>query len=133
MQHHFISITDPCSILHNYIAAEGSRDGVFPHASLHYLPIPFITLSSCKMDVIEVKNTHTHTLLCVPYIYGGVFHGSFFFTLFLFTSFGEQDEAYINSLRWSALVGLEHPHVSRPLYHCATDADGSFICKHLFE
>ena len=32
----------------------------------------------------------------------------FFFTLsFIFTSFREQDEAYINSLRWSALVGLE--------------------------
>ena len=32
----------------------------------------------------------------------------FFFTLsFLFTSFREQDEAYINSLRWSVLVGLE--------------------------
>ena len=31
-----------------------------------------------------------------------------FFTLsFIFTSFREQDEAYINSLRWSALVGLE--------------------------
>ena len=32
----------------------------------------------------------------------------FFLTLsFIFTSFREQDEAYINSLRWSALVGLE--------------------------
>ena len=32
----------------------------------------------------------------------------FFFTLsFIFTSFREQDEACINSLRWSALVGLE--------------------------
>ena len=32
----------------------------------------------------------------------------FFFTLsFIFTSFREQDEAYMNSLRWSALVGLE--------------------------
>ena len=31
-----------------------------------------------------------------------------FFTLsFIFTSFREQDEAYINSLRWSGLVGLE--------------------------
>ena len=32
----------------------------------------------------------------------------FFFTLsFIFTSFREQDEAYINSLRWLALVELE--------------------------
>ena len=32
----------------------------------------------------------------------------FFLTLsFIVTSFREQDEAYINSLRWSALVGLE--------------------------
>ena len=35
-------------------------------------------------------------------------HFIFFLTLsFIFTSFREQDEAYINSLRWSALVGLE--------------------------
>ena len=37
-----------------------------------------------------------------------VFFLFFFFTLsFIFTSFREQDEAYINSLRWSALVGLK--------------------------
>ena len=39
-----------------------------------------------------------------------VFFYLFFYLItlsFLFTSFREQDEAYINSLRWSALVGLE--------------------------
>ena len=40
-----------------------------------------------------------------------------------FTSFREQDEAYINSLRWLTLVELEpaYTHVSCPLYHCAPD------------
>ena len=42
-----------------------------------------------------------------------------------FISFREQDEVYVNSLRWSALLGLKH--VSRPLYHCATDAYCSCI------
>ena len=31
----------------------------------------------------------------------------FFLTLIYFTSLREQDEAYINSSQWSALVGLE--------------------------
>ena len=36
-----------------------------------------------------------------------------FFTLsFIFTSFREQDETYINSLRWSALVELEPTYTS---------------------
>ena len=41
------------------------------------------------------------------------FHVVFFvFTLsFLFTSFREQDETYINSLRWPALVGLEPAYI----------------------
>ena len=38
-----------------------------------------------------------------------------FFNIIYFTSLREQNEAYINSSRWSMLVGLEpaHPHVSR--------------------
>ena len=53
----------------------------------------------------------------------------FFYIHFYFTLFREQDEAYSNSL-WLVDTGgtrtCIHPHVSRPLYHCATD----MICKH---
>ena len=55
----------------------------------------------------------------------------FFFLFFLpfnlFTLFRERDKADINSLGWS-MVGAGgtrtcvHPHVSRPLYHCAMEA-----------
>ena len=53
------------------------------------------------------------------------FTSLFFFPFIYFTSFREQDEADINSLWWSASVGLEpaYTHVPRLLYHCAMDAD----------
>ena len=51
----------------------------------------------------------------------------FFLTLsFIFTSFREQDEAYINSLRWSALVNVYHQSLS-PI----VDVDGRREWRHL--
>ena len=56
-----------------------------------------------------MDTVHIGLIWCIYSVYKclGVFF-CFFFTLsFIFTSFREQDEAYINSLQWSALVGLE--------------------------
>ena len=52
------------------------------------------------------------------------FYKSWFFFFFLsviyFTSFGEQDKADINSLRWSAPVGLEPAYIRIGVAHSTT-------------
>ena len=55
---------------------------------------------------------------------------SFFTLSFIFTSFREQYEAYINSLRWSALVGLEPACKSPTLPLCYGRRQG-FPCIYM--
>ena len=69
---------------------------------------------SLVLTMEDVKNSH-------PYPHKPL--RQIFFLLFIyFTSFREQDEAYMNSLRWSMLVGLEPAYTAcesptLPLYY----------------
>ena len=54
---------------------------------------------------MKIMQFSRHVLFLILFL---LFISIYFFTFaVLFTSFREQDEAYIKSLRWSALVGLE--------------------------
>ena len=75
-----------------------------------------------KQSLIDIQGTverFVHTLFSFSII-----------TFICFTSHGEQDEAYINSLRWLMLWD-SNQHVSCPLYHYDTDGDTLLISTEL--
>ena len=59
----------------------------------------------CKCTQVQSRYPREFSRLCNMYLWD--WHTLFFLSFIYFTSFGEKDKADMNSLRWSAPVGLE--------------------------
>ena len=80
---------------------------------------------SCNVDAWSAGITVTQKFnRANPYSHfkpqGCSFFFLFFFSIYFFTSFREQVEAYMYSLRWSAMVGLKPAHTCILVTHSTT-------------